>query len=135
MASSPRYLLDASAVLTLTGPEAGAEQVHALLDESAIHAVNLAEVVRKLVLKGVSPDEAEETIRDLNIPVITELTVEQAYMIGRWTPDTRRAGLSLADCICLTTAELLGATAVTTDRQWSVVAGDRVRVLQVRPEN
>jgi PIN domain nuclease of toxin-antitoxin system len=46
---------------------------------------------------------------------------------------SRELGLSLGDCVCLTTAAMSGAIAVTADRVWSKVNGQRLggKILQV----
>ena len=52
-----RYLLDASALLAVIFQEPGADRVLEVIDDSEIHAVNLAEVMRKMVAVGMPPGE------------------------------------------------------------------------------
>jgi PIN domain nuclease of toxin-antitoxin system len=48
---------------------------------------------------------------------------------------TRRdLGLSLGDCVCLTTAAWLGAVAVTADRRWKELEGTVVNDETIRVE-
>jgi PIN domain nuclease of toxin-antitoxin system len=126
-----KYLLDASALLALIHNEPGAEQVLAIIDDCEIHAVNLAEVMRKLVSVGKTVEEVIAYIEALNLDVIENLSVPQVRKLAELTPQAKRLGLSLGDCVCLTIAAWMGMTAVTTDRCWSEGAFN-VLVLQIR---
>jgi PIN domain nuclease of toxin-antitoxin system len=126
------HLLDASALLAVMFGEPGADKVRELLDDSRIHAVNLAETVRKLVDYRAPAEEAVSRIATLNLEVVEEFTAEQAYEIGRLAPEAKRLGLSLGDCVCLILAEWHGVTAVTADRDWRKVRGRKVKVLLIR---
>ena len=53
-----------------------------------------------------------------------------AYAAGTLHSDTRRLGLSLADCACLALAQLMDAPAVTADRLWREVDGVEVVVIR-----
>ena len=127
-----RHLLDASALLALIRNEPGEDRVKAVLDDSAIHAINLAEVVRKMISKGMSASEAETLLADLNLDVIESFSEAQAYALGRLTPEAQRLGLSLGDCVCLTVAASNGATAMTAERRWSEIKGLNAEVVQIR---
>jgi PIN domain nuclease of toxin-antitoxin system len=64
------YLLDASALLALIFNEPGADRVLAVFDDSKIHALNLAEVMRKMVAIGKPIEEVIARCDDLNLNVI-----------------------------------------------------------------
>lgn len=117
--SDPEYLLDTSALMALLLNEPGADLVSEILDRSSIHAVNLAEIVRKLVSAGFPIDALIERLSDLNLEVIEKFSTEQAHAMGRIAVEAKRLGLSLGDCVCLTVAEWLGMVAVTTEQRWS----------------
>jgi len=126
------YLLDASALLALLQNESGADRVVAVLDRASIHAVQLAEVVKKLNRPGIDPGFCEESVQRLAPPVIEEFSSAQAY-------DTRVycvKGMSLGDRICLSAANLLGMTIVSADRVWATLAAGRpdwnVRISLIR---
>jgi PIN domain nuclease of toxin-antitoxin system len=127
-----KYLLDASALLAVIRNEPGADRVLAVLDNSVIHAVNLAEVVRKLVAFGKPVDEVIAYTDALNLEVLEELNVKQVHEVAKLAPEAKRLGLSLGDCVCLVIAEWLGMTAVTTERRWSEIRGRKVTILQIR---
>jgi ribonuclease VapC len=133
MSHSKSYLLDASAMLALIQNEPGADLVLDVLDHSEIHGVNLAEVVRKLSVKGKPRDEMLALIEDLQIPVLEDFSVAQAYAVGELAAETLRLGFSLGDCVCLGMAEWLGMKAVTAERRWSELKGRSVEVMQIRP--
>ena len=113
-----RHLLDASALLALLLNEQGADQVEIILDDSEIHSVNLAEVVRKVVLKGVEPAEAVSLLAGMDLGIIEALSTEQAYAAGHLLAANQAMGLSLGDAVCLLVAAGSGARVVTADRSW-----------------
>jgi len=125
-----RYLLDASALIALIRNEPGAERVKEVLDSSQIHALNLAEVVRKMISKRMPPAEVRNLLEDLHLTVVEQLGLEQAYAAGQLAAERRDLGLSLGDAVCLTAAKAMDMTAITADRSWSGLG--EVQVLMVR---
>ncbi len=127
-----RFALDASALLAAILGEPGQERVVAVLDEAYIHAVNLAEVVGKLVRTGIPCEEAESSIRELNVAVDEEFAAAEALEVGKREPAGRRLGLGLGDRVCLVAAEWNRAEAVlTTDRSW-LEAASAVKIQVIR---
>lgn len=113
-----KFALDSAALLALIFNEPGAARVAAALPDCEILSVNLAEVVGKLVDKGMTPDLASETARGFGLTVAgfdAALAVEAGVLRNA----TRRAGLSLADRACLAFARSRGAVALTADRAWA----------------
>jgi PIN domain nuclease of toxin-antitoxin system len=136
-ASRAGYALDASALLALVFNEPGQEEVSAVIDHAYVHSVNVAEVVGKLMKEGASRAEAEQTIEELDIDIDEELPAHQAALCGELVAQTRQQGLSLGDCVCLTVASSHGSIAVTADRKWQELHGQRIdnneiRVLVIR---
>ena len=121
-------ILDASAVLALLRGELGAVRVRELVPSAAISAVNLCEVVTKATARGVSVTVLDELV-DLDLRVIA-FDEAAAYAAGTLHSDTRRLGLSLADCACLALAQWMDAPAVTADRLWREVDGVEVVVIR-----
>ena len=126
------HLLDASALLAVIFNEPGSEQVAEILDDCRIHALNLAEAMRKLVSLGKPADEVIAQISALELDVVEHLGMEEVHAIARLAPEARRLGLSLGDCVCLVVAKAEGATAVTAERRWSELRGWKVAVRQIR---
>lgn len=115
------YVLDASALLALMLGEDGANEVHAILADAHISAVNLSEVVSKLQDKGVPDDVIVQSLAELDLDILP-FVHEHAIRAGLLRRETRAAGLSLGDRACLATAATIGATVVTADRHWSTIA-------------
>ena len=88
-----------------------------------MHAVNVAEVIGKLVRAGVPTLEAVEAIKDFQFEVREELVFEEAAWIGDLMATHRDIGASLEDWVCLVAAARLGAIAITGDRKWKVLDG------------
>ena len=129
---SDRYLLDASAVLALIGDEPGADRVLPLLARSAITAINLAEVVKKLRERGVPLEEVAATVSDLQIPLKGgPADLQQAIQLGELAATGRAFGLSLGDAVCLAVAAWSGLTAVTAERRWAAAFPD-AKILTIR---
>ena len=116
-----QHLLDASALLALLLDEAGATAVEEIVDDSQIHAVNLAEVVRKLIREGANPAETERRLDGIDVPIVSEMDRECAYFIGHLAAMNRGIGLALGDAVCLAVAARSGARAVTAERLWAEV--------------
>ena len=130
----PQYMLDASALLSIVLDEGGRERVDEILDRSRIHAVNLAEVVGRLVRSGMPAERAVATLHELHLEVEEEFGVRQAEFCGALLGTRRDLGLSLGDCVCLTMAAWLGAVAVTADRRWKELDGAVVNDAKIRVE-
>jgi PIN domain nuclease of toxin-antitoxin system len=128
-----KLLLDASALLAMIRNEPGADQVLRVLDDCRIHAVNLAEVIRKMVAKGMTVPEATGYLRELQLDVIEEFTQVQAFAVANWTGSSLRLGLSLGDAVCLMAAHWYDLTILTAERRWSELEGVQQEIIQIRP--
>ena len=129
-----QFVLDASALLSIVLDERGHERVDRILDRSRIHAVNLAEVVGRLVRSGMPAERAVATLQELQLEVEEGFGARQAEFCGALLGTRRDLGLSLGDCVCLTTAACSGAVAVTADRQWKQLDGTVVNDETIRVE-
>ena len=132
-----RFVLDASALLSILQDEPGQERVTRILDRSRIHAVNVAEVLGRLVRAGMPADHACAALRNLHLEIDEDFGAAQAEFCGALLGTSRDLGLSLGDCICLTLAAWLGAVAVTADQIWkhldgTVFRGETIRVEMIR---
>lgn len=125
-----RVVLDASAILVLVNGEPGSEAVADVLEEAVVSAVNLSEVVAKLVDAGMPAHEAREMLTPLGLEVYP-FDEEMAFEAAELRSLTRKAGLSLGDRACLGLARRLDAPALTADTAWAKVqAGVEVRLLR-----
>ena len=91
-----RTVLDSSAVLASFYGEAGADAIDDILRESLISAVNAAEVISKLVERGMPADMARSTLIDTGIEIVP-FDLDQAEVAGALRAKTKAQGLSLGD--------------------------------------
>ncbi len=123
-------VLDASAVMAFLNGEPGADLVAEVLAESIISTVNLAEVVGNLAKQGMDPAPIRQNLDDLQLDSIA-LDRAVAERAGLMLVETRKAGLSLADRICLALAESERVPAYTADRAWAGLdIGVEIRVIR-----
>ena len=119
-------VLDASAVLAVMQRGEGSDRVIQLLPTAVISAVNVAEVLAKLVDKGMPGPVAVEAFGALHIEVAPFGLSEAVSSVNFVHPK-----LSLGDRACLATAAVKGGAAVTADIIWKDVA-TTVNVVCVR---
>ncbi len=119
-------VFDASAVLAFIFDEPGGDKAAQLLEDgaAAISAVNLAEVVARLVERGFAQADVDAICAGLRLEVIP-LTEALAVTSGKLRASTRALGLSLGDRCCLALALAHGAEVVTADRPWKALKGFR----------
>ena len=110
-------VIDASALLVLLLKEPGHENVAAKLTRSMMSAVNLSEVLARLVRHGVLPEEAHPRIAELGI-TIADYDQKQAVIAANIRETARASGLGLADCCCLALALSEQVPVLTADRVW-----------------
>lgn len=123
-------ILDASAALALILGEPGANAVEAALPGARIGAVNLAELVAVLGMRGWSEAEIREAIQALGTAVeaFDERMAWTAGLLRGRTPH----GLGLGDRACLAAALHLGETALTADQAWANVVEPGLTVQVIR---
>ena len=110
--------LDASALLSFLFSEAGHEQVAAVVDESCLSSVNLAEVISRFVRDGHSAHLVQQQITGSGIEVVPFLA-EDAALVAGLLPLTQKLGLSLGDRACLALALRRNVPAITADQVWA----------------
>lgn len=111
-------VIDASAVMALLRGEPGADRVEAYLPTGVISAVNVAEVVARLIDFGAAPEIALRALGGLQVSILP-FDAAIALEAGVLRQSTRARGLSLGDRACLATAKVLGTAVVTADRAWA----------------
>ena len=113
-------VMDASAVLALLRGEPGQDRVMAALPTAAISAANYAEVISKLIEKGLPSRLAVSVTAELALEIVV-LDGASAIRVGVMHEATRGRGISLGDRACLSLAEQLGLPAITADRVWQTL--------------
>jgi len=101
------WVLDASALM-------------AALPNAIVSAVNYAEVVGKLIERGVPEDVVRASLGALSLDIV-DFDADQAHIAGALRRMTRHLGLSLGDRACLALAMHRTAVALTTDSVWAEV--------------
>ena len=114
-------VLDASAVLAPVQDEPGADLVERELGGALLCAVNLAEVVGKLVDADLDPRQLAPLLRAAGV-VVEPLTERDAELAGALRGAAGGRALSLGDRCCLSLA-LRGSSGsvLTADRTWAAL--------------
>ncbi len=124
------WVLDASAVLSTFRGEPGGEVAEEAFGDSLISAVNLCEVVSKLVDEGIT--EADALLIAMTPSyAIADFDEALGLQAGALRAATRRWGLSLGDRACLALARREGLPVLTADRAWaSLDIGVEIRLIR-----
>lgn len=113
-------VLDASAVLAQLYDEVGADRVQAAYETAAISAANWAEVIGKVVDRGLAPALVADMLTAAGITVLPVIASD-AQLAGELRQYAWARSLSLGDRLCLALAMRLQATVLTADRAWADV--------------
>lgn len=111
-------VFDTSAVIALLRSEPGAAVVAARVGQAAMSAVNLQELVKALILRGLALPVIEEVVQELRLDLHAH-DREAAFAAARLTEATRQHGSGLGDRSCMALAMKLDVPVFTTDRAWA----------------
>lgn len=111
-------IVDTSAVLAALWGEPGGARVDQVLPGASISAVNLAELVTKLVDRGASADQVDTVLASLGL-MIHPFDAASARHCGALRSSTRHLGMSLADRACVALGLDLNLPILTADRAWA----------------
>lgn len=125
-------VLDASALLAILNREPGSEQWADAVADGLISAVNLSEVVARLLDLGMPVADIRRAIDPLDLEVVPFEAV-QAWTAGLLRPATKAAGLSLGDRACLALGRRMKLPVLTADGVWKIPkVGVQVRLMRAR---
>jgi PIN domain nuclease of toxin-antitoxin system len=122
--------LDTSAIMAVIRREPGRERVAQVLAQGVVSTVNYAEVIGKLVMRGMPVGLARAQFDGLGVPTVP-FDDEQAVEAGNLRRVSHHFQLSLADRACLALARLRKLPVLTSDRKWSELNID-VEIRQIR---
>ena len=111
-------VFDSSALLAITFGEEGAAVALGVAGDAIMSAVNVTEVITKLVDRGSGKEEALRSLHKIGL-AIRPFDESLALAAGFLRTATRQYGLSLGDRACLALAMRERAPVVTADRAWS----------------
>lgn len=111
------WVMDSSAVLAVVFRERGRDHVALALPGALINAVNLAEVMSKMLDSGLSQDQVEGQLKDASLRV-ADFDRDLAMRTALLRAVTRHKGLSLGDRACLALAMREKLPVMTADRAW-----------------
>jgi Uncharacterized protein conserved in bacteria len=113
------YVLDTSAFLAYLWREPGGDQIAKVLyEETAVmSAVNVAEVIAKVINRGLPVTSAEEFLMTLDFEHVA-FDTNMALRTALLQPVTSPRGLSLGDRAYLALAQSRNAVALTADKSW-----------------
>lgn len=116
---SERWLLDVSSILAYLFEEKGAARVEQILEygQGVVSSVNCAEVVSKLIDRGMPIEAARISAKNLELECIS-FDRNQAYIAAELRLMGKSLGLSLADRACLACAIILNLPILTADSVW-----------------
>lgn len=126
-----RVVFDASAIVALLRDEPGADTVADYIGDGCMSAVNLQEVVKALLKRGISATIAREMIEALHLDVRAH-GKEGAFAAAGLHQATEKHGSGLGDRTCMALAISEGLPALTADQAWSRIKVKGLKVLLVR---
>ena len=124
-------VFDASAILALLRDEPGAEVVARYVGDGMISAVNLQEVIKELLRRGI-PIEASLNLLDALHLDVRKHGREEAVAAAAIFPATKQYGSGLGDRSCMALAKAEGLPALTADQAWAQIeiAGLQIKLIR-----
>jgi PIN domain nuclease of toxin-antitoxin system len=124
-------VFDASALLALLRDEPGAAVVARHIGDGMISAVNVQEVIKELLRRGIPMEVALDLLDALHLDVRPHGR-DDAVAAAALYPATRHHGSGLGDRSCMALAIAEGLPALTADQAWARidVAGLAVRLIR-----
>ncbi len=110
-------VFDASVILAHLNGEPGADRAAAHLGDAIMCAVNLSEIIAKLVERGAGLSLIRPALSRYGLE-IAPFDEDLAERAGALRASTKAFGLSLGDRACLALAERSRLPVLTADRMW-----------------
>jgi PIN domain nuclease of toxin-antitoxin system len=113
-------VFDASALIALLRGEQGAETIAGYIGDGLVSAVNLQEVVKALLRRGIPLDIARDMVAALHLEVRAHAR-DDAFAAAALYKATERYGSGLGDRTCMALAIAEKLPALTTDKAWAQI--------------
>jgi ribonuclease VapC len=113
-------VFDASVILAHLNNEPGADRAAAHLGDAIMCAVNLSEIIAKLVERGASLSLIRPALSRYGLQIVP-FDEDLAERAGGLRARTKAFGLSLGDRACLALAERSRLPVLTADRMWAEI--------------
>jgi ribonuclease VapC len=126
-----RIVVDASAVIALLRNEVGSDRIETYMGDALISSVNLQEVIKALLQRGITIGTARKIVDGLHLEVRAH-AAEHAYAAAALDQHTRTFGSGLGDRTCMALAIAEGLPVLTTDKAWAKIAIPGLSVVLAR---
>jgi len=127
----PSVVFDASAILALLRNEPGADAVAQYAGDGLISAVNLQEVIKELLRRGIPIEASLELLDALHLDVRPHGREEAAASAALYLV-TSQYGTGLGDRSCMALAIAEDLPALTADKAWAKIQVTGLKVQLVR---
>lgn len=124
-------VFDASALIALLRDEPGADLVASYIGDGLISAVNLQELVKALMKRGIPLDIVRNMVEALHLDVRPHGS-EDAYAAAALHQATAEFGSGLGDRSCMALAIAENLPALTTDKEWGRISLPGLKVMLAR---
>ena len=124
------WVVDTSAVLAFVFGEPGGAEMEPLFDKGMISAVNLSEVIGKMIDRRVSVGSEWDDVAELGMEIVS-VDQDLGIQAGELRLKTANSGFSLGDRLCLALAKREALPVLTADRPWADLnIGVEVRLIR-----
>ncbi|GGB19736.1 hypothetical protein GCM10011380_06630 [Sphingomonas metalli] len=125
-----KAIIDASVLLAYLLGEPGQEVLAHEPGPFLLSSVNLAEVLTRLIDRGLDPEDITQVLKDLPVEHVVHDRAD-ARLAAELRPATRSHGLSLGDRACLALGRRHKLPVLTADTQWAKIdLGIDVRLIR-----
>lgn len=131
MTNNKKYVLDASALISLLQEEKGSDILKPILSNVIMSAINVSECLTVLARHGIPVNETNSLINDI-VKSIIPFDLQQAKLAAELSPLTKHKGLSLGDRACIALGQSSKSTIFTADKIWKELNLSKCEIVLIR---